>query len=223
MNNPGQDYYAFKQAGLADAYKIVGNWHLFMECKSPAPGAFRDIPDGYAARLCRRDELEIWKGVAAHKAYVDYVTAYYDRVYAENEEEFFRRCTFICDGGDRPVATSFIWKSYGTINTVGWTRTLPEHEGKGLGRALFSEILREAEYPIYLHTQPSSVRALKLYSDFGFKLITNPIIGYRKNDLAKSLPFLEKVMTRADYDKLRFTEADEALHKAALSNEHEEF
>ena len=100
---------------------------------------------------------------------------------------------------------------------------MPKHEGKGLGRALLSKILRHAEYPIYLHTQPSSVRAIKLYSDFGFKLVTNPIIGYRKNDLTESLPYLQKIIPEADYGKLQFAEAADALHKAALSGNQAEF
>ena len=31
-----------------------------------------------------------------------------------------------------------------------------------------------------LHTHPSSYRAIKLYSDMGFKLLTDPIIGTRQ-------------------------------------------
>ena len=218
-----QDYYAFQQAGLADIYETIGNYHLFMVCESPNFAAFRDLPKGFLIRLCRPDELEIWKRIAVDKAYMDYVTDYFNRTYAPRLSEFFRRCTFVCDAKDKPVATSFIWKSYGQINTIGWTRTLPQYEGKGLGRALLSGILRDAEYPIYLHTQPTSIKAIKLYSDFGFKLITNPITGYRKNNLTESLPLLQKVMAKADYASLQFIEVDDTLHKAALLNECAEF
>ncbi|MDR2182960.1 MAG: GNAT family N-acetyltransferase [Clostridiales bacterium] len=218
-----QDYYAFQKAGLADIYETIGNYHLFMVCEAPNLDAFRELPEGYTCRLCRQDELEIWKRVAADEAYVDYVTDYYDRVYKARADEFFQRCTFACDENDNPVATSMVCRSYGLINNIGWTRTLPQHEGKGLGRGLLSKIMADAEYPIYLHTQPSSIRAVKLYSDFGFKLITNPVIGHRPNDLAKSLPYLKRVMPAADYAKLQFTEADEALHKAALTREYAEF
>ena len=217
-----QDYYAFQKAGLADAYETVGSYHLFMVCEAPNFAAFRDLPKGYTARLCRPDELEAWKRVAVDEAYVDYVTDYFDRLYAARRDEFFRHCTFVCDENDKPVATSMICRSYGLINNIGWTRTLPQHESKGLGRGLLSVILKDAEYPIYLHTQPSSIRAVKLYSDFGFKLITNPIIGHRKNNLAESLPYMKQVMPSADYARLRFTEADEVLHNAALTREYAE-
>jgi len=218
-----QDYHAFQQARLTEAYEIIGGYHLFMVCGTPNRDAFSDLPDGYAARLCRPDELEIWKSVAVDEAYTDYITDYFDRVYAPRSDEFFQLCTFVCDADNNPVATSFIWRSYGMVNTIGWTRTLPQYEGKGLGRALLSTIMRDAECPIYLHTQPTSIRAIKLYSDLGFALITNKIIGHRSNDLGKSLPYLQKVMPRNDYANLRFVEVDDTLHQAALTNEYSEF
>ena len=130
---------------------------------------------------------------------------------------------FVCDMENKPVASTFIWRSYEKINTVGWFRVLPEYEGRGLGRALLSEILKAADLPVFLHTQPTSARAIKLYSDFGFKLLTDPVIGYRKNDLAESLPYLQKVLPESDYTKLRFSKANKILLGAAISSEISEF
>jgi len=218
-----RDYYAFEQAGMADAYDAIGGYHLFMVCDAPNPAAYRGLPAGYSFRLCRPDELNIWAHIATEEIYASYALAFYNRTYAPHADDFFRRCTFVCDGNGNPVATSMIWRSYGQINTVGWTRVLPNHEGKGIGRALLSEILRTAEYPVYLHTQPTSICAIKLYADFGFKFITNAVIGHRRNDLAKSLPYVERVMSKIDFARLQFTTADTALHRAALQVEQSEF
>jgi len=218
-----RDYEAFIQNGVGDSYFTVGNYNLFMQCDSLEPNAFRELPKKYTFRLCRRDELEIWKRIVVEEQYVGYVTEYYEKVYAPREDEFFRRCLFVCDTDDKPVASTFIWRSYGQINTVGWFRVLPEYEGKGLGRSILSEIFKDTECPIYLHTQPTSARAIKLYSDFGFKLITDPVIGYRKNELCESLPFLEKVLPEKDYQRLCFTAANAELLNAALSTEISEF
>ena len=218
-----QDYKAFDKAGLADIYEKVGSCNLFMMCESPNIAAFRKLPPGYRFRLCRSDELDVWMNTAVEAPYVKCAADYYRRVYEKSASEFFRRCTFVCDENDSPVATGFIWKSYGLINTLAWLRVAFEHEGKGLGRALITEVLRNATFPVYLHTQPSSVKAIKLYSDFGFKLITDPVIGYRKNDLEKGLPIMKKVMPQSDYGKLQFTNADNALLQAAFMNEAAEF
>ena len=122
-----------------------------------------------------------------------------------------------------PTASTFIWRSYGLINTAGWFDVLPEYEGKGLGRALISQILKDAELPVYLHTQPTSARAIKLYSDFGFKLITDFLPGNRKNDLKESLPYLKKILPVNDYARLQFTTAHPELITAIQSKDMAEF
>jgi len=218
-----RDYEAYLQNGFGEDYFTISNYNLFMQCEKPDKTAFRELPDGFFIRLCRRDELEIWKRVVAEEQYVGYVTEYYGKVYAKHDNEFFRRCLFVCNADDIPVASTFIWRSYKKINTVGWFRVLPEYEGCGLGRALLSEIFKGTDFPVYLHTQPTSARAIKLYSDFGFKFLTDPVIGYRKNDLLESLPYLQKVLPESDYAKLRFAEADKALLEAAKSSEISEF
>ena len=218
-----KDHEVFVEKGAADLYDTIGSLNLFMQCSSPNRDAFRSLPDGYSFRLCRRDELDTWAHVVVEKPYVAYVVEFYDLVYAKHEDEFFRCCFFVCNADDEPVASCLIWRSYGLINTVGWFRVLPDYEGLGLGRALLSELFNDAQYPIYLHTQPTSARAIKLYSDFGFKLVTDPVIGYRRNDLSESLPYLAKVLPERDYEGLQFTEAESALIAAARTSEVAEF
>ena len=203
-----KDHEAFYEAGMGELYDTVGNYNIFMQCDSPNKTAFKKLPNGYTFRLCKRDELEVWKRVVAEEQHVGYVSEYYDKVYKEHEDEFFRRCLFACDADEKPIASTFIWRSYGLVNTVGWFRVLPEYEGKGIGRAILSEVLNNTEFPVYLHTQPTSARAIKLYSDFGFKLITDPIIGYRNNDLKESWTYLKNVLPAMDFTSLRFTEAN---------------
>jgi GNAT superfamily N-acetyltransferase len=219
------DHKAYRQAGIAEKYgPVAGNLNLFMICEKLNEKAFRRLPEGYSFRLCHRGELEIWKRIQADNPEgVGYLTEFFQQVYAKNEDEFFRRCTFVCDNGDIPAAACFIWPAYGSVNTVAWFKTLPGHEGKGLGRALLGELLEPAQCPVYLHTQPTSVCAIKLYADFGFKLITDAAVGYRKNDLDESLPLLKQVMREEDYAKLEFTETDGSLHRAALTSELAEF
>jgi GNAT superfamily N-acetyltransferase len=218
-----KDYEAFCNAGMGESFETLGNYNIFMQCDVPNTDAFRKLPDGYSFRLCKRYELDVWKRILVHEQYIDSVTAYYDRVYAPFEDEFFRRCLFVCDVNDTPVASTFIWRSYGLINTVGWFGVMPKHEGKGLGRALISEVLRGADFPVYLHTQPTSARAIKLYSDFGFKLITGFIPGNRNNDLEDSLPYLKKILPDKDYAALQYTTANPELITAIQSNELAEF
>jgi len=208
---------------LQDMISGANSNNIFMQCDKPNLDAFRPLPKGFSARLCRRDELIIWKTMWAQGKYMDFVNYYYDKVYAPFEDEFFSHCMFAVNENDKPIATAGTWFSYGKINTVLWFFTLPEYEGRGIARGLFSEVLRNTAFPVYVHTHPIAYRALKLYSDFGFKLITDPIVGYRENNLQESLPYLKNVLSEKDYANLQTVQANTALLEAALLNEFAEF
>jgi RimJ/RimL family protein N-acetyltransferase len=141
--------------------------------------------------------------------------------YSGDMDTFFQNTLFVCKKEGRPVATCSHWKAYGKINTIHWFKTLKAHEGKGIGRAVLSEIMRRfdnADYPIYLHTQPGSFRAIKLYSDFGFHLLRGGRLETRMNELEKCLPILEEFMPKKDFERLKITDTPDYLIKL-LENE----
>jgi len=205
--------------------------NLFMMCEKPNPAAFSDAPAGYHIRTIQPDEMDFWYSVPFDcepgdiSPYIAYMKDYFRRVYAPQEEEFFSRCLVICGEDDVPLGTCFAWKVYGAHWTVHWFKVCKTHEGKGLGRALFSAVMKTVPddgYPVYLHTQPSSYRAIGLYTDFGFSLLTDPAIGHRDNHLSECQPILEQFMGDR-YDRLTYTHSDGTLHRAALSVEDNRF
>ena len=189
--------------------------NLFMMCQKLNRNALSELSDEYQIRNCREDELDIWKEMPFDnpkdaKKYRGFMADYFANVYAKKGNLFYEKCLFVCDKNDKPIATAFIWKAYDEFNTVHWLKVLKKHEDKGIGRALLSVIMKElseVDYPVYLHTQPSSYRAIKLYSDFGFKMLSDPIVGSRKNDLEEYYPILENYMTKDDFIKLQITKA----------------
>ncbi|MGI6665376.1 MAG: GNAT family N-acetyltransferase [Christensenellaceae bacterium] len=145
---------------------------LFMMCEKINTAAFGALPAGYFFRHPREDELDAWIRLNIEdEAHYDFVKAYYLRVYAPKKERFFKRCIFVCNEADIPIGTCFTWKSYEQFYTIHWLKVKKEYERKGVGRALLTHILstlEESDNPIYLHTHPSSLAAIKLYTDFGF-------------------------------------------------------
>lgn len=212
--------------------KNIPDLNIFMMCEKINSSALRKLPDGFHIRTCRQDELDIWKtfpfdNESDKNKYYSYMSKYFENVYGQNENDFFNRCLFVCeDETDIPVATCFIWKSYNKLNTIHWFKTLKKYEKKGIGRALLSYImssLKDEDYPIYLHTQPGSFRAIGLYSSFGFKIVTNKTIGYRENQYIECLPILKKFMRKDLFQKLEFVKAPLVFDESAKSSKINQF
>jgi GNAT superfamily N-acetyltransferase len=188
----------------------IPDLNLFMMCERLDPDALAPLPSGYTIRSSRPDELDVWKAfpfdtpeeAAANE---QFMTDFFATVYGGREDEFFARTKFVCDEQDVPIATCMIWKSYGELTTVHWFKVLLPYEGRGLGRGLLSELMQSVapeDYPVYLHTQPGSYRAIKLYHDFGFRILVNERTGTRPNEYAESMRHLEAVMPPEEFRRL---------------------
>lgn len=200
--------------------------NIFMMCKALNRNALTKLPTNYAIRSCRPDELDIWKAMPFDDAdlaekYDEFMSNYFTTTYGGKEELFFAKTLFVCNQQDKPIATCLFWKAYDEFNTIQWFKVLKEYEGQGIGRALLSLVMQDLEmsdYPVYLHTQPSSFRAIKLYSDFGFSLLSGDRFGTRKNDLDECLPILKKFMPKEFFQQLRITAAPKEF--VAAVNKH---
>ncbi|AFY95241.1 GNAT family N-acetyltransferase [Chamaesiphon minutus] len=196
--------------------------NIFMMCSALNQNALTELPASYSIRNCRTDELNIWKmmpfdDLDLAKEYEQFMSDYFNTTYADKEQLFFAKTLFVCDRQDKPIATCLSWKAYDEFSTIQWFKVLKEYEGQGIGRALLSIVMQEIalhDYPVYLHTQPSSFRAIKLYSDFGFSLLSGDNFGIRNNDLDECLPILEKFMPTEYFQKLRIVIAPKEFEDA---------
>ena len=206
----------------------IPSLNLFMMCEQPRQAAFRPLPMGFHLRLCTPQEVPLWgKMNVDDPSSPTYMADYFAQVYAPRQEEFFRRCTFLCTEAGQPVATCFLWPAYGgRLHTLHWFKVLPEYEGQGLGRALLTCLLQDlpqGERPLYLHTHPSCFRAVGLYADFGFSLLSGPRVGSRQNDLEESLPYLRAAMPPDIFARLHTRPAPAQLLEAAALTDYAQF
>ena len=207
------------------------NPNIFMLCEQVNKAAYRDMPAGYHSRLCRPDELRIWKSMPfddeeTANQYLGFMNDFFNAVYAPKGNLFFEKCLFVVDKNDTPVGTCFSWKAYDVVTTMGWYKVKKEYEGQGIGRALLTKVmhsLSSSDYPMLLHTQPASNRAIKLYSDFGFKLLTDDRVGQRDNHIENCLPVLKVSMPKKDFENLKFTTTPEPLMRFLSTKTLDEF
>ncbi len=205
--------------------------NIFMMCEKLNDLALTEMPKGFSIRCLKRNELDIWKSMPfdtlelAEENY-KYMTDFFESVYYPKIKEFFEKCLVVVNNEDKIVATCFAWKAYEKITTIHWFKVLKEFEGKGIGRALLSVVMKqlnEKQFPIFLHTQPSSFRAIKLYSDFGFKLLSDKQIGKRPNHLKECLPILKEFMPKEFFEKLEIVKAPKLFLQAIKNEKTSEF
>jgi GNAT superfamily N-acetyltransferase len=209
----------------------IPDLNLFMMCERLEAAALAPMPDGYTIRSSRPDELDIWKAfpfdtpseAAEHSPFMD---QFFATVYRGREDEFFAATKFVCDARDTPVATGAIWKAYLELTTVHWFKVRKSLEGRGIGRGLLSDLMRPLPrdaYPVYLHTQPGSFRAIKLYSDFGFRILVNEQTGTRSNDHVEAMRYLKEAMPPEAYAGLRTAVAPARFEQVLASHSTVEF
>lgn len=199
----------------------IPDYNIFMMCEQLNREALSELNPEYHFRNCRPDELETWKAFPFDShivpaEYEDFMNQIIQDTYVSDMETFFDNTIFVCNKEDKPIATCSRWKAYGKFNSIHWLKTLKEYEGQGLGRALLSEIMKKfgtGDYPVYLHTQPGSFRAIKLYADFGFKLLSGGQIGHRINELQKCLPILSEFIPEKKLENIEIIDTPEHFIK----------
>ena len=74
--------------------------------------------------------------------------------------------------------------------------------------ATLTNFLKRKKYEkqaVYLHTQPESYRAIKLYNDFGFNITKEDSYGYAVNEYEDAMGILKDVMNAEAYKRLKNT------------------
>lgn len=209
----------------------IPDLNLFMMCAQPDLRAFSALPDGYTVRTCTPDDLPAWKAFPFDTDHptpdqLAFMDGFFAQAYHRDMDLFFRNTLLVCDPTGLPVATCSSWPAYGKFQTIQWFKTLKSHEGRGLGRAVLSLVMQRfapEDYPIYLHTQPGSFRAVKLYADFGFRLLRGERFGTRTNDLEQCLPWLRAFMPISHFDALEYADAPEGFVQGLVGEEGIEF
>ncbi len=205
--------------------------NVFMMCGRLNAAALSELPENFNVRPMSVEDLDMWKRFPFDtpedaKDFEQFMTDFFSSAYGRDQEAFFRSTLFVCDRDGTAVATCGIWRAYDEFTTIQWLKVLPTHEGLGIARALLSVVLtrlRESDFPVYLHTQAGSFRAIKLYADFGFRIIDNRLDGLRPNEYLAALDHLKVVMPHNAFAWLQTTEAPQNFVDSIERQTHIEF
>ncbi len=191
--------------------KSIPYMNILMRCDEYRPSQIT-LPDGFHFRGYRPGDENIWAKfeieIDDFDTY-DNAVAYFKRKYLSNPEELKKRLICVEDKDGTPAGMVIAWfdDNHGEkISTVHWLVTSPKFQGLGIGKALVKKLLETFyelnEFPVYLHTQPWSYAAIKIYSSLGFRLLrTESILNY-ENEYANAIEELKKHLPQDVTNKL---------------------
>ncbi len=167
------------------------------------------LPEGYSLRMFAPGDRDAWCAVETSVAEfpdIEKARAYFEKDYAPFADELSRRCVFACAPDGTPVATATAWWSKDgdeRLAMVHWVSVHPEHQGKGLGRAVMARVLQlfevlEPGRPIMLHTQTWSHIAVRMYLSLGFRPLADVSPIAPRSELPDAIEVLRSVMSEEE-------------------------
>ena len=126
--------------------------------------------------------------------------AYFSQTYLSRPELLARRGIFVSDkksGGLVGACIAWFDDQNGVpVSSLHWLITKEAYQGSGIGSALIATALniyeQENAFPVYLHTQPWSYQAIRLYHKFGFRLMKRESFAGYENQYALASPVLAR-------------------------------
>ena len=154
------------------------------------------FPQPYSIRPFADGDVAAWTAIqAAADRYNEITSSLFQAVFGLERDAHAARILIACDGAGSPVGTAAAWVGDGDRAEAGrlhWVAVVPEHQGRGLGRALVVQaITRLADLghsTAYLTTSAARLRAIHLYDRCGFRPLVRGDMDRRAwNAIARAL------------------------------------
>lgn len=117
---------------------------------------------------------------------------------------------FIVNENNTVVGSCIAWederKNY-FVPSLHWLVIDEKYQGIGLGKALCCAVMNifkeQDKFPVYIHTQPWSWKAVLLYLSLGFKLQKNDTFSHYKNEYYEAMSELKHIVTEEQFRLLQ--------------------
>ena len=172
----------------------------------------KDTPTTFAApALPPQFELHTYRpGIEQQWAELEYeigdfpsvqeASTYFAKTYSSRPALLARRGIFVSDKKSGCLVGACIaWfddQNGASVSSLHWLITKEAYQGRGIGSALIAAALniyeQENAFPVYLHTQPWSYQAVRLYHKFGFRLMKRESFAGYENQYALAVPVLAR-------------------------------
>ena len=186
--------------------RTIPFYHIIMRCDRVLPMEIK-LPAGYAIRSYQPGDEDAWADLlcaVGEQTSPEEARADFTRRYLA-DTALTDHIFFAVDAQGAVVGMAIAWDD--GLRVLHWLAVHPDHQRKGIGRALCQTCLRlfrreDNALPVWLHTQPWSWKAILLYISLGFKLQPRDTIYNYENQYAQAMETLQAVVTPEQYAKM---------------------
>ncbi len=164
---------------------------------------YRDVilPEGYSFASYKKGYEKAWARLefsVGDFASETEAETYFAETYMQDEERLIKNVRFLLDRERNVVGTCIArkdtWKQK-MVSSLHWLVVEKTHQKKGLGKALCAEVMNifceQDGFPVYVHTQPWSWKAIFLYVSLGFKIQRIDTFSHYENQYLQAMDTLQ--------------------------------
>lgn len=195
---------------------IIPHKSMIMRCDHIEKTAFQAVPNEISVCYYEPGMAQDWidvqrkAGEFSDQSDEEVMDYFMDR-FGNREEELAKRCFFLKDPVTGAlIGTCMAWtamKEGQVIPILHWLAVDQDYAGKGYARVLITLVMEKFQEispnePVYLHTQPKSFAAIKLYMDFGFILPKTDTYGTAVNENEEGIAILQEYVREDVYQRM---------------------
>ena len=170
-----------------------------------------DLPDGFSIVPYHHGYEKEWAKL--EYAIGDFDSAgeaenYFAEKYLQHQE-LLPNLLFVLNKDNDVVGSCIAWQDMQgnhIVSSLHWLVVQEQYQGLGLGKALCTAAMniyaQHGAFPVYIHTQPWSWKAILLYRSLGFKLQKTDTFSHYENEYDKAIAELRKTVTAEQYELL---------------------
>jgi len=135
--------------------------------------------------------------------------SYFISTYLQNRP-LINNILFLLNEDNLIVGSCIAWqdkRKESIVSSLHWLVVNEEYQGRGLGKALcyatMNRFKEQGNFPVYVHTQPWSWKAIFLYLSIGFKLQKTDMFSHYENEYYKAMTALKQVITSKQFQLLQ--------------------
>lgn len=171
-----------------------------------------ELPEGFSIVTYRPGYEKEWARL--EYAIGDFDSAmeaeqYFTESYLQDSEKL-SNILFALDNNNAVVGSCIAWRDKlgsDNVSSLHWLVVDEQYQRIGLGRALCVSVMniyaRQSGFPVYIHTQPWSWKAILLYLSLGFKLQKTDTFSHYENEYKMALEELRKILTEEQFALLQ--------------------